>query len=163
MFGIDWDIFIEERLPNAVRKPILFAWFHALLGPVKSLHTAFLTFKGTTERHVSITPQVCFLRYWLNELFDTAERRFEINDYTNSVPIRIYGQAENKPLYLPKFLSGKAYDFEVLAPCEASGQKVQIKGFLDKYKLAGKRYKLRFVDNVGNPCSIVAYPALEEF
>lgn len=163
MYGINWQTFIEERIGSPLRKPVMFAWVHALLGPVKVLHSDFLNFKVATERHVQTTGQVCILRYWLNELFDVTERRFVIEDYLNTEPILIWGESFNDPIYLPQFLSSKAYDFTVIAPCDAYASKVLIKGFLDKYKLAGKRYKLVFKDELGNHCSIVGLPPFEDF
>lgn len=163
MYGISWQYFIEERIGSPLRKAVMFAFFHAILTPLKSLHTRFLLFKTVQEREVNITPQVRILRYWLNELYDSTDRRFEVLDYTNTIPLLIWGESYNDPLYLPVFLSSKAYDFTVIAPCEAYSQRFFIIAFLDKYKLAGKRYKLRFADSMGNACPLVGLPDWADF
>ncbi len=161
MYGLNFNSFIQDKTPSALRKPKALAWFNALLTPLKVLHTSFLIWKTGVERDVAITPQVRILRYWLNQLYDSGERRFEVLDYVNTEPILIWGESFNKPIYLPKFLSSKAFDFTVIAPCEARSQRVFIIAFLDKYKLAGKRYKLEFRDTGGLGCPIDI--ALEEF
>lgn len=160
MYGINWNIFLQERVANAARKPKMLAWFNALLVPVKTLHTSFLLFKTSQERHVGITPQVRILRYWLNELYDVTERRFEIVDYANTQPLLIWGESYNSPIYLPTFLSSRAYDFTVIAHCEMYSQRVFIRAFLNAYKLAGKRYQLIFQTSGGGLCPL---PAPDDF
>jgi hypothetical protein len=161
MYGINWNAFIQDKTPSALRKAKVLALLNALLTPLKTLHTAFLTWKTLQERHVRTTGQVRILRYWLNEQFDTGERRFQILDYVNTEPILIWGESFNDPIYLPEFLSSQPFDFTVIAPCEARAQRVFIKAFLDKYKLAGKRYELRFQGAGGLACPIDM--ALEDF
>jgi hypothetical protein len=158
MFNINWNHFLQDKTASAVRKPKMLALLGALLVPLKTLHTDFILWKTGQERHVAITPQVRKLRYWLNELFDTSERRFIIRDYTNIEPVRIWGESYNRPLYLPTFLSSKAFDFEVIAHCDMYAQRHQIKAFLDTYKLAGKKYKLEFKDNLGYTCVAIGLP-----
>lgn len=152
MYGINWTTFIEERTPSPVRQPVVLAWLHALIAPLKSLHTSFLVYKDTMEREVKITPQVRILRHWLNEIFDYSARRFDIVDYLNVEPILIWGEAYNSPVYLPVFMSSSSYDFIVYAPCETGDQIALIKGFLNKNKLAGKRYLLIFRADDGSIC-----------
>src|SRR3990167_2890024 len=155
MYGINWQTFIEERVPSPARKPVMYAWLHAVMSPVKYLHSMFLVFKNTEETNLRITPQVCILRHWLNELFDYDDRRFEILDYENVEPILIWGESYNNPVYLPVFMSSSDYDFIVIAPCEAQMYVVQIRAFLDRFKLAGKRYKLSFQDGDGHSCPVL--------
>jgi len=162
MYGLDWNIFVEERTPGAERKVKRVAWVHALLAPAKTLHGVFLLFRAAQDRHIAITPQVCIMRHWLNQLYDTAERRFVIEDYANTVPVRIWGEAYNTPLYLPTFLSSREYDFLVIAPCEARVHDVEIHAFLRSYKLAGKAYKLVYRTDAGGPCPDVGIPLLED-
>lgn len=163
MYSINWQYFIEERLESPLRKPKNYAFFHGLLAPIKTLHTRFLMFKTAQEREVNIMPQVRILRYWLNELYDSTERRFEILDYTNTTPILIWGESYNNPIYLPVFLSSKDYDFTVIAPCEAYPQRFFILSFLHKYKLAGKRFKLKFQTDTGDFCPLVGLPDWSDF
>lgn len=161
MYSVNWNAFIQDKTPSALRKPKFLAWLNALLTPIKTLHTAFALWRVAQERHVSITPQVRILRYWLNEYYDSADRRFLIEDAVANVPVRIFGQSENRPLYLPKFLSGRSWDFTVVAPCEAYSQRFFIIAFLDAYKLAGKRYKLIFRDSGGGLCPLIGIPDYE--
>lgn len=142
MYGINWTKFVEERVMSPIRKPKMRALIHALLTPTKTLHTNFIAFKSAQELDLKITPQVRILEYWLNELYDKALRRIHIEDYVNTEPILIWGESYNNPIYLPEFLSSKEFDFTVFLPIGAGlkPQEVAIRAFLDKYKLAGKRY-----------------------
>jgi hypothetical protein len=163
MYSINWNHFIHDKTPSALRKPKVLAWLNALLTPLKVLHTQFLLWKTGAERDVAITPQVRILRFWLNELYDSTDRRFQVLDYVNTEPVLIWGESYNTPLYLPTFLSSRAYDFTVIAPCEAYSQRFFIIAFLDKYKLAGKQYKLKFETNTGDSCPLVGIPDWEDF
>lgn len=155
MYNINWTKFVEERLPSPVRKVTMRAWVQALLTPVKTIHTAFLIFKDTQERDLKITPQVRILRYWLNEFFDQSERRFDIEDFTQDQPLWINPESENNPIWLPTFLRSSSYEFTVVCPCELQDQIVDITAFMEKYKLAGKRYKLLFKNPDGSICSTI--------
>ena len=146
-YGINWILFVEERLLSPLRKAKIRAFVHAPLSPLKTVHTDFLIFKSNAELELIITPQVRVLRHWLNQLFDSTERRFVIEDYTASDAVYL-------PEFMPFFMTGRNFDFVVKAPCETRDQKAAIKAFLDKYKLAGKRYELRFVDENDNPCAL---------
>ena len=142
MYNINWQKFVFERISSPIRKVVMQAWVHALLSPVKALHTAFLILRDTEERGLKITPQVRVLTYWLNELFDPGFRGIRIEDFVNVQPVLVWGEIYNDPLYLPEFLSSKAFDFTVFLPIGLQAQEVQIRSFLDTYKLAGKRYNL---------------------
>ncbi len=153
MYGINWTKFVEERLLSPIRKVTIRAWVHALLSPIKSLHTAFLVWKNTEERNLKITPQVRVLKHWLNELFDVDERRFDITNYVNVSPVLIWGQSYGNPVYLPVFLSSTDYGFKVTCPCELKGRNAEIVAFLEQFKLAGTTYKIVYKNPDGSICS----------
>lgn len=144
MYAINWKIFLYERLPGFIRQLKMIAWLNSLLKPIQQLHSLFLLFRKNTNLEMKITGQVRVLRFWLNETFDYTDRRFDIVDYDNIEPLLIWGESYNSPIYLPQFMSSSAFDFVVKAPCAVIGEKVRIRSFLDKYKLAGKRYIIQW-------------------
>ena len=140
MYSVDWTRFIRERVFSPSRQPAMLAWLRALISPVVSLHTSFQLFRIKAERNVTITPHVRVLEYWLNEIFDPTARQIEIKDYYQLSPLFIFLENENRPVYLPTFIGASNYDFEVCVPCSLVLQEQEIRGFLDRYKLATKRY-----------------------
>ena len=153
MFEIDWQKWLYERLLSPLRKPKSLSFFQALLSPVKTLFSYFLIFKQARERDLEITPNVRILRHWLNETFDFDERRFDIEDFTQLDPARVWGDAYNEPLYLPVYLAGNRSGFYVVAPCEMTGRLTEINAFVERYKLAGTNHKILFKNPDGSYCA----------
>lgn len=140
MYGINWTQFIWERIPAALRKTVQLSWLAALIAPVQSMYNRFLSFRSLTAQDLTIGPSVRELQYWANRLFDPADQRIEILDYTQIDPLYIFLESENSPVYLSTFIGASNYDFEVRVHCELRSQEAQLRGFLDRYKLATKRY-----------------------
>lgn len=144
MYNINFEKFVQERLPGDLRQLITTAWLLVLVTPVRYLHAQFLSFRSNVERDITITGSVRILRFWANHFFDPTEQRITIEDYVNNDIDYIYLDADNQPLYLPEFLSASNYDFEVCVPIEYEVYEVQIRAYLDKYKLVTKSYLLTF-------------------
>lgn len=139
-YGMNWVKFVWDRVSSPLRQPIQLAWLRALIMPVITLHTSFLSFVDRTARDLSIGPSVRELTWWLNELFDPDDRRIEIKNYVQLDTLYIFLESENRPVYLPTFIGASNYDFEVCVPCELRPIQASIEGFLNRYKLATKRY-----------------------
>lgn len=130
---------------SAIRKPVEQAWFHALLAPVKLLHNRLLSFRSERVDEIATTGQVATMRYKLNRRFDPALRRFEIEDGEEVAFVYMYTEGENKPLYLPEYLTGANEDFVVKVPFALIASESAIRAFVNKYKLASKRWKLVWI------------------
>jgi hypothetical protein len=140
---IDWRIFIEQRLPYVLRKPLHFAWVRSLIAPFISLHDVFITAAAMFRIKAKITPQVRILRGALNDAFDAVERRIIIVDGVQEPFLFIYNASENKPLFLKKFLtSSSVASFEVHIPTAIVSQKDVIYFFVKTHKLAGVKFKI---------------------
>lgn len=144
MYDIDFNKLIGWLLPAATRKVNQMAWLNALLYPVKYLHTQFLLFTTATRYDIKITGQKCSLEFHLNRVFDPVFNYFYITDSVATTTVFMFLESENRPLYLPTFISGTQTDFIVHAPNNLEDQEAAIRAFLDKYKLVTKRYELRF-------------------
>ena len=77
--------------------------------------------------------------------FDLSENRFEILDGDSNDILYIFLESENEPVYLPQFITGSTVDFIVKVPSSLQPLEAQIRGFLDKSKLASKRYRIDYV------------------
>jgi hypothetical protein len=140
---IDWKIFVVQRLPYVLRKPLHLAWLNSLVAPFVTLHNGFLNAIATYRIKAKITPQVRILRGALNDAFDSVERRITIVDGGQDAYLFIYNVVESKPLYLPKYITGaSAASFMVKIPIDIVGQIDVIYSFVKTYKLAGVKFKI---------------------
>lgn len=153
MFSIDWLKLVKRDVPFSVRKSKMVAFVSALISPVVTNYNQFLSFKSTVEFDLKVTGQVRVLRYYLNQRFDLGNDRITITDGNTNETLFIFLESENQPVYLPQFITGSNIDFTVRVPAEYQGLDPQIKGFIDKYKLAGKRYEIIYFSpsNQQNP------------
>jgi hypothetical protein len=144
MYDINWNNFVNWLLPAVLRKPRMTAWLLACLAPVIVLNAVFGLFRQAVDRDVAVTPQVRVLSYFLNEMFNPGDPGafIFISDATSISVTWLFTESENKPLYLPTFVSGTVGDFIVNVPAGLRGQENAIRAFVNKYKLPGKRYEI---------------------
>lgn len=145
MYNIDWLRFLLDRLWSPLRKVKMIAFLQALITPIKGLDTKFGLFRSEVKECVTITPQKRIMQYWLNQKFDPTNQSIEILDYVEVNTVFAYNESENETVFLPTFLSGNIYGFEVRLPISLQSDEPFIKAFLDKFKLAGKKYKLTYI------------------
>jgi hypothetical protein len=142
-YFIDWTIFITQRLPYVLRKPLQIAWIKALIAPLIIIYNAFTSAVVEFRIRAKITPQVRILRGALNSYFDATERRITIEDGTGEANLFIFNVSENKPVYLPKFITGaNSVYFIVKIPSVLAAREGEIFAFLKTYKLVGTRFKI---------------------
>ncbi len=142
MYGLDFNKLIQWLLPAAIRKPNMIGWLNALLAPARTLHSTFLLFSNNVRLDLEITGQVRVLEFHLNRLWSPEFNHIYITDSVSADQVYMYLESENQPLYLPIFISGQATDFTVHLPNDLPPKEVQIRAFLNKYKLPTKRYEL---------------------
>jgi hypothetical protein len=140
MYDISWTRLVNWLLPHPVRNALNEAWLMCLVVPIVSLHSAFLDYRRRRFYAIQATGQVTKLRFYLNWLFDTQFNRIDIQDAAQDDYIFIYQEYENKPIYLPTFLSGSSYNFVVLIPTEFQFKEAQIRAIINSYKLPTRKY-----------------------
>lgn len=143
-YALDINNLIGWLLPASVRKPSQLAWLNVLLAPVKVLHQRFLMYATDARFHIKITGQKRILQFHLNRVFDPISNLIYITDSDSATTVFVFLESENRPIYLPTFISGTATDFVVHLPNNLESQETAIRGFLNKYKLVTKYYELRF-------------------
>lgn len=131
---------LSYSLPAAIKKAGVMGLLNALITPVIVLKNAFDLYRSRVKQELNMTPQVTKLQAGLNRLYDPFEKRITITDAPTEDPVYLYTSSENKPVYLPEFLSGQDADFHVNVPGDLSAFRSAIIAFVNKYKLASKRF-----------------------
>jgi hypothetical protein len=145
IYDIDFRRLTVDLVPAVLRRPRLLAFLDALVKPVQDLHATFLRARSAVYAELPITPQVCVLRYHLNERWDRLQRRIRILDGQDGEGPRLYTEAEGNPLFLPLTLEASRVDFLVEIPTELRGYARVIQAFLDRHKLPTKSYTIHYV------------------
>ncbi len=138
-----------------LRRTRLFAFLYAVIAPVETLYKLFTTNRDNNLYRLLITPQVCYLEKFLNDRYDSAKRRIRITGAFYADIVYLFLRAENKPLYLftraenqPVYLftqgetSNIPVDFIIVVPADVTFSENQMRGEVDSYKLAGKKYEI---------------------
>jgi hypothetical protein len=142
MYALDINKLINWLLPTAIRKAQQLAWLNALLEPARWLHTQFINWSNATRYDLRITGQVRSLEFHLNRIFDPSTQHIYITDAAAGTVVFMYLESENQPVFLPIFISGIQSDFIVHCPNNLTPFEIQLRGFLDKYKLPSKHYEI---------------------
>lgn len=143
---VDWNKFVSWLLPSSIKSGILWSWLKALVSPVILLHAQLLALAIVQERDIRTNGQTTKLRARLNYEIDSVLERIEIHDVLDKDFIFAYLASENKPVYLPQFLSaGNGFDFEVWIPEHYKNQINYITSLLDRYKLPTMKYYIIWI------------------
>lgn len=145
-------------VPGILDRPIQTAWLNSLVAPLKSLYTAFLSFRESMLYFLSITPQVCRLQKLLNDRYDNQQRRIRIVDGVEYLPLWLYTKAEAKPVALHRKSEGKpqwlytraecgatAVDFIIQVPVFVVFDLNEMIGLVRRFKLPSKTFKVQIV------------------
>ncbi len=155
MYQLDFKKLVTWLIPVQMRKDPLLPWAVIWSATFGDIYTRLMKFRDSIIYRITITPQVCYLEKMLNDRFDKQSRRIYITDairkqgtflYTKAEnkPVILYTKAENKPviLYTSGELPGSSdeNDFIVNIPISLSFSESELRGLLDLYKLANKKY-----------------------
>lgn len=159
IFGIDINKLIQWLTPHFLNRQKHIAWLQVLLFPVVWLHAQFLLFRAAKLKEATINSQVHRFTRALRDQFGSEEifiihfgdylaqafiyleiegafLEFDYLDAENHVPVDYDAtQAEYD----------NEYDFIVRISASLTGQQEAIAAFVNKYKLAGKRFKIEII------------------
>ncbi len=146
-------------LPTWLRRPLAAAVIFAGVAPLARVLQELKNFRKGCSYRIRHNGQVCKLRGVLNDEFDPWLRRIRVEDYSDPSGMCVYerkvgrwinvGSRATESVALERRGyggSGQA-DFCVVVPEEWSGDEtiiVRLRGIVDLYKLAGKRYEIQF-------------------
>lgn len=155
IFDIDYGKLIVQLKPVRLRKAKIKAFTKVLVSPIVVLYNDFKSFRLEVLYELNHNGQICRLEGMLNDKFDNSLRRIYIVDAPIVLPLFIHRRAEAKPVYLrrrseatPKYIRRNAEltkggAFIVKVPVSLVFDTSMMKALIDKYKLAGKAYKIQ--------------------
>lgn len=143
-------------LMGFLRQDLLKEFVGVVVGQINGASTLH-TFYQEKEYEMTFTGQVIYLEHYLNDLYDPINRDIYIEDFDGPETTYLFNKAENnEETYLfnksenepPTYLYNKAelqalqIDFVVFVPASVTFTEVVMRKQIDKYKLAGKAYKI---------------------
>lgn len=160
--GLNFRQVFKYLVPSLIRGERFEAWIGALLQPVQTLNEGFVSDAESIRYFLRFTGQVVYLEHLLNDLFDNNLRRIYIDDPSdiqiitpyvfNKVeqqpPIFIYNKVEGEDavfIYTKAELGLGTDDFIVHVPTGIFNPTIetQMSFYIDKYRIAGKRYSFQ--------------------
>lgn len=153
MFNIDFNSVVIWLLPNKLRTIFNVAWLKALISQIVVVYNNFISYRTQTLYKLNHNSQVCYIESALNDAFDSSDRRIYITDAGGEVVTLINRDTDLDALIISDDVEwgiiihndsayyGGSYDFIVNIPYQFSEADLyRLKGIVDYYKLAGKRF-----------------------
>ena len=150
-YKINFNKLVVQLMPTFLRQPRMIAFISLFSAELTKLHNAWLIKKSQDETWLQHNSQVCKLRKILNDEFDDIERRINITDGQLYDRQYVYTLGEKKPKYLGKIFirqntdyADTGIDFFVVVPVEINNEqnKYKLEAWVNRYRLASKRYKI---------------------
>lgn len=155
-YKINFDKLIIQLLPTFLRKPRMITFLSLFSSELTNLHNVWLLKKTQDETWLNYNSQVYKLRKILNDEFDDLERRIKITDgqlYERQYIHTLieYTLSKKEPIKLGTIYIRQAsdyadtgIDFFVIVPTDINNEqnKYKLEAFINRYKLASKRYKI---------------------
>ena len=157
--GLNFRQVFKYLVPALIRGARFEAWIGALLEPVQSLNADFVADAASIRYYLRFNGQVLYMEHLLNDLFDNSLRRIYIDDPSDIQIITpyVFNKIEQQPAIFiynksegedPVFVYTKSElglgtdDFIVHVPAGIFDPtvEVQMSFYIDKYRIAGKRY-----------------------
>jgi len=148
-FNVHWKKLAVLLTPTFLRSELMKSWIELLMEGINDIHYQWLQFRKSNIYILAHNSQVCYLRGALNDRFDNEQRRIQIIDGNKYTRKYIYTDEEQKPRFLgiiyihgDEDYSDTGVDFIVEVPNDIIFNINEMKGLIDFYKLASKRYKI---------------------
>lgn len=158
MININFNYLIETITPPVHRTIEVVSSLKANFKPLDQIKVLFEQFFGDVEYELTWNGQVCMLEHLLNKEFDPLNEGIYIADAINIDKLHIFNDLEdNEPTFVsnksessnPTYIHNKAevseYHFIVNIPASVTFNTDQVQFYVNKYKLAGKRWKIEIV------------------
>ncbi len=165
IYNIDFGNLANLLTPPFLRKVKLIDWLIVLLKPLEEVNVSFKSFRNDAIYQVTHNGQVFSLQKVLNDAYDNTERRIRIVDSFVVDPLYIYPEDDERPVYVypegqePPYVYDDVVfeeidvDFIVLLPSDFRPSndedrrilEIQIRSLINYYKLASKRYVLKWI------------------
>lgn len=152
---------VNSLTPPFLRKVKFVDFLNALLRPLEEVNFNLKAFRREAIYKVTHNGQVVYLQAVLNDKYDRNPRRIYIDDFPVFDPLYIYPEADELPVYLGtpylypegQGFQGAEFDFLVYIPLDLKPFDLyqlellltQIRGLINYYKLASKRYDIIWI------------------
>lgn len=158
IYRVDMKRLVLLTLPTWLRRPVAAALLFAGVTPLARALQELRNFRTESRYRITHNGQVCKLRGVLNDECDPYLRRIRVEDYSKPSGMCVYeresrqwimtGRSAMESVRLERrgFAGSGQYDFRVEVPevYADEGTMVRLRGKVDLYKLAGKRYEIQF-------------------
>jgi hypothetical protein len=156
IFNIQLNKLRTWLIPAMLQTDVLMAFTEAIYTPIVALHNSFIAFRKSKFYEIKMNYQTCYLQAFLNDRFDSIQRRIYIVDAVSREPVYIYTRAEAKALVISKrseaqsvavYTRGESngdllHDFYVFVPANVGFDEHEMRAMIAT-KLCGKRYKIQ--------------------
>lgn len=159
MYSLDIDNLVIKRTPPDLRLPKYVAWMQNMLCPMQMVNDDFVSTVDRLKEELSINGQTMVLEWALNNKWPDAAGGIQIDNTPDHKPrYYVWAKSENQGFLAfvrskdegypaPAYLYGKdeysvENDFTVRVPATLDFDEDEMKAFINKYKLADKRYKI---------------------
>lgn len=160
-YNIDFRELANKLTPPFLRSLKNIDFLEAILKPLEEVNLKFKSFRRSSIYKVKNNGQIVYLQAVLNDTYDNSQRRIYILDFPIFNPVYVFPVNDQKPVYLDsKYLHTEAEvnavlqsDFLVFVPLEIRPYApedleiflTQIKSLVNYYKLASKRFDIKFI------------------
>lgn len=167
IYTIHFRELVNILTPPFLRKIRYVDFLEALLKPLEEINYSLKVARKDAIYKVTHNGQVVYLEAVLNDSYDQSLRRIYIDDFPIFDPLYIYPEADERPVYIyadseenPVYLypegsgyQGAPFDFVVHVPVEYRPLNAfelelfltQMRGLINYYKLASKRYTIVWI------------------
>lgn len=153
MMQINWNRFIVNLLPKALRTATAYGFIRALFAPVIDLFNRLRDYNEAVQYKLAHTSQVWSIQALLNDAFDPDLRRIRIDDAGGLEPIALGTDADGDQiiplmddtdpfaLNSDSAYTGGLWNAVVVLPHALSESEMyRLRAVIDEYRLAGVRY-----------------------
>jgi hypothetical protein len=138
----------KRLLPWLKRKPIITDFLNSIANVMQALNIDFVFFTNDIAYKLQITNQKVYLEHYLNNIYDIWLRRIFIINLEQNEHTYLFTELENKPLFLPKFITvnsevNSQFNYVVMIPTSVTYDLDQLKTYINKYNPVGKIYDIQ--------------------
>lgn len=152
MYNINFTNLPMQLVPGVLRKSKLLAWLDVCLTGCKSLYADFIAYRLLILSEVSYNSQTIMMEKFLNDTYPDANGQIYIENvnspfntislYRNvdQLPVDFYKRSEMRAVDIKSTSDVLPYEFIVHIPSALEYDLNQLRVYVNKYKLASKRF-----------------------
>jgi hypothetical protein len=99
-FNIDFDDIGKKIIPIRKRKTRFLDFLHVILNQIALINQQLIALRDKVDYKLSHNAQIIYLEHWLNDKYDSVQRRIYIADTANIEYTYFFNRIENRPVYL---------------------------------------------------------------